>query len=184
MFIGDEIGSVLDEPDVSNHPLVGVSERAVVDEIETHPNEGRRGSGLVNELKRAAHAEVQGQPAAPIKIRQEVLPVTPNFNDFFIPPAKFRETYAADVPAPEAQFLAASQQQLAEKALGARVSAAAWRTKPSYAILTTQDHVISPELQRWMYQRSGTKVTEVSASHAVFASQPVAVARVIEAAAK
>src|ERR1700758_984858 len=98
--------------------------------------------------------------------------------------AKFRETYAADVPAPDAQFLADSQQQLAEKALGAPVSAAAWRIKPSYAILTTQDHVISPELQRWMYQRSGAKVTEVSASHAVFISQPAAVARVIEAAAK
>ena len=103
---------------------------------------------------------------------------------FFIPPAKFRETYAADVPAADAQFLADSQQQLAEKALGAPVSVAAWRTKPSYAILTTQDHVISPELQRWMYQRSGSKVTEVGASHAVFASRPDAVARVIEAAAK
>jgi pimeloyl-ACP methyl ester carboxylesterase len=103
---------------------------------------------------------------------------------FFILPAKFRETYAADVPAPDAQFLADSQQQLAEKALGAPVSAAAWRIKPSYAILTTQDHVISAELQRWMYQRSGAKVTEVSASHAVFISHPDAVARVIEAAAK
>jgi pimeloyl-ACP methyl ester carboxylesterase len=103
---------------------------------------------------------------------------------FFIPPAKFRQTYAADVPAPEAQFMADSEQQLAEKAMGAPISAAAWRTKPSYAILTTQDHVISPELQRWMYQRSGAKVTEVSASHAVFVSQPAAVARVIEAAAK
>jgi hypothetical protein len=103
---------------------------------------------------------------------------------FFIPPTKFRETYAADVPAADAQFLADSQQQLAEKALGAPVSAAAWRTKPSFAILTTQDHVISPELQRWMYQRSGSKVTEVGASHAVFVSQPDAVAGVIEAAAK
>src|ERR1700731_3223910 len=103
---------------------------------------------------------------------------------FFIPPAKFRETYAAAVPAPEAQFLADSQQQLAEKALGAPVSVAAWRTKPSYAILTTQDHVISPELQRWMYQRSGAKVTEVAASHAVFFSQPAAVVRGIEAASK
>jgi pimeloyl-ACP methyl ester carboxylesterase len=103
---------------------------------------------------------------------------------FFIPPAKFRETYAADVPAPEAQFMADSEQQLAQKAMGAPLSVAAWRNKPSYAILTTQDHVISPELQRWMYQRSGAKVTEVGASHAVFVSQPEAVARVIEAAAK
>jgi pimeloyl-ACP methyl ester carboxylesterase len=102
----------------------------------------------------------------------------------FLPPAKFRASYAADVPAPDAQFLADSQQQLAEKALGAPVSVAAWRTKPSFAILTTQDHMVSPELQRWMYQRSGAKVAEVSASHAVFASQPDVVARVIETAAK
>jgi pimeloyl-ACP methyl ester carboxylesterase len=103
---------------------------------------------------------------------------------FFIQPALFRETYAADVPASDAQFLADSQQQLAEKALAAPVSVAAWRTKPSFAILTTQDHVVSPKLQRWMYQRSGAKVTEVAASHAVFISQPAAVARVIETAAK
>jgi len=101
-----------------------------------------------------------------------------------LPPAKFREAYAADVSAPDALFLADSQQQLAEKALGAPVSVVAWRTKPTYAILTTQDHIVSPELQRWMYQRSGAKVTEVSASHAVFVSQPAAVARVIEASAK
>ena len=103
---------------------------------------------------------------------------------FFIPPAKFRETYAADVPALDAQFMADSEQQLAQKAMGAPISAAAWRSKPSYAILTTQDRVVSPELQRWMYQRSGAKITEVSASHAVFVSQPDAVARVIETAAK
>src|ERR1700736_1960498 len=72
---------------------------------------------------------------------------------FFIPAARFHETYAADLSAADAQFLADSQQQLAEKALGASVSVAAWRSKPNYAILTTQDHVISPELQRWMYQR-------------------------------
>jgi len=102
----------------------------------------------------------------------------------FMTPANFRKNYAQDVPASEARFLADSQQQLAEKALGAPVSVAAWHTKPSYAILTTQDHLVTPELQRWMYKRSGAKVTEVAASHAVFVSQPAAVARVIEAAAK
>ena len=103
---------------------------------------------------------------------------------FFVPRAKFHETYAADISAADAKFFAHSQQQLAEKALAAPVSTAAWRTKPSYAVLTTQDRIINPELQRWMYQRSGAKVTEVKASHAVFLSQPEAVARVIEAAAK
>jgi pimeloyl-ACP methyl ester carboxylesterase len=102
----------------------------------------------------------------------------------FLPPAKFRQNFAQDLPAADAQFLADSQQQVAEKALGAPVAKAAWRSKPSYAILTTQDHMVSPELQRWMYKRSGSKVTELRASHAVFASQPAAVAKVIETAAK
>jgi pimeloyl-ACP methyl ester carboxylesterase len=103
---------------------------------------------------------------------------------FYIPPAQFRMTYAEDVPADEAQFLADSQQPLAEKAVAAPVPVAAWHTKPSYAVLTTKDHVVSPQLQRWMYQRSGAKVTEVSAGHAVYISHPEAVAQVIEAAAK
>jgi pimeloyl-ACP methyl ester carboxylesterase len=101
----------------------------------------------------------------------------------YLPPAKFHENFASDVLAADAQFMADSQQQLAQKALVAPVTTAAWHTKPSYAILTTQDHMVSPQLQRWMYQRSGAKVTEVNASHAVFVSQPAAVAQVIEAAA-
>jgi pimeloyl-ACP methyl ester carboxylesterase len=130
--------------------------------------------------------EASGQLLSKFAAPNDAMRATPatTAKYFFISPDKFHETYAADVPASDAQFLADSQQQLAEKALGAPVSVAAWRTKPSYAILTTQDHVVSPKLQRWMYQRSGAKVTEVGASHAVFISQPAAVASVIEAAAK
>jgi len=127
--------------------------------------------------------EASGQLLQKFAAPNDAMRATPD-KFFFLPPATFRETYAADVSAPQAQFLANSQQQLAEKALGAPITVAAWRNKPSYAILTTKDRVVSPELQRWMYQRSGAKVTEVSASHAVFISQPAAVARVIEAAAK
>ena len=111
-------------------------------------------------------------------------PAAPQDKYLFLPPSKFRANFAADVPAPEAKFLADSQEPVAEKAFGAPIAVAAWRTKPSYAILTTEDHMVSPELQRWMYKRSGSKVTEVSASHAVFISHPDEVARVIEAAAK
>ena len=101
-----------------------------------------------------------------------------------LPPAKFRASFAADVAAPEARFLADSQEQLAQKALAVPVTVAAWHTKPSYAILTTRDHMVSPQLQRWMYQRSRSTVTDLKASHASFISQPEAVARVIETAAK
>ena len=108
---------------------------------------------------------------------------TPEDKYLVLPAANFREDYAADVALPEAQFLADSQQPLAQKALGAPVTVAAWRSKPSYAILTTRDHTVSSQLQGWMYQRSGSKVTTVSASHAVFVSHPDVVARVIEQAA-
>jgi pimeloyl-ACP methyl ester carboxylesterase len=135
--------------------------------------------------KGEASGQVMSKFAAPNDaMRVATNRATPEKKYFYIPPAKFRETYAADVPEPQAQFMADSEQQLAQKAMGAPLSVAAWHNKPSYAILTTQDRVIAPELQRWMYQRSGAKVTEVPASHAVFVSQPAAVAQVIEAAAK
>src|SRR6266851_3647284 len=135
--------------------------------------------------KGEASGQVMSKFAAPNDaMRVSTNRATPDHKYFYIPPAKFRETYAADVPAPDAQFMADSEQQLAQKAMGAPLSVAAWHNKPSFAILTTQDRVVSPELQRWMYQRSGANVTEVSASHAVFVSQPAAVAQVIEAAAK
>jgi pimeloyl-ACP methyl ester carboxylesterase len=127
--------------------------------------------------------EASGQLLSKFAAPNDAMRATPD-KYFYLPPAKFHENFAADVSPSEAQFMADSQDPLAEKALGAQVSVAAWRTKPSYAILTTQDHMVSPQLQRWMYQRSGAKITEVSASHAVFISQPATVARVIEAAAK
>jgi pimeloyl-ACP methyl ester carboxylesterase len=99
-------------------------------------------------------------------------------------PAKFAATYAADVAPAEARFMAASQLPIAAAVFGAPTTAAAWRTKPSYAILTTRDIAANPDLQRWMYERSGAKVTTVEASHAVYISHPQIVARVIEEAAR
>src|SRR5215831_6693379 len=99
-------------------------------------------------------------------------------------PAKFPATYAADVAPAEARFMADSQIPIAQSVFSAPTTAAAWHTKPSYAILTTQDIAANPDLQRWEYQRSGAKVTAVEASHAVYISHPKIVARVIEEAAE
>ena len=99
-------------------------------------------------------------------------------------PAKFAATFAADVAPAEARFMADSQLPIAQAVFGAPTTAAAWRTKPSYAILTTRDVAANPDLQRWMYERSGAKVTTVESSHAVYISHPKIVARVIEEAAK
>jgi pimeloyl-ACP methyl ester carboxylesterase len=98
-------------------------------------------------------------------------------------PAKFAVTYAADVAPARARFMAASQLPIAGTVFSAPTTAAAWRTKPSYAILTTRDVAANPDLQRWMYERSGSKVTTVAASHAVYISHPKTVAHVIEEAA-
>ena len=103
---------------------------------------------------------------------------------YFFPPARFREWVAADVDASRTAFMADSQMYMAGAAFMAKLPAAAWHDKPSYAILSTEDKSISPELQRFMYKRAGSMVTEAKASHAVFLSQPALVAKVIEDAAK
>jgi pimeloyl-ACP methyl ester carboxylesterase len=102
----------------------------------------------------------------------------------FLAPTKFAADFAADLPPAQAQFMAISQMPVAGAAFGAPSPVAAWRDKPSYAIVATQDKALNPELERWMYARSGSKVTEIKASHAVYISQPRAVADVIEAAAR
>lgn len=98
--------------------------------------------------------------------------------------AKFPADFAADVPLNEAQFMAISQMPVAGAAFATPITAPAWKVKPSYGIVATQDRMINPDLERSMYKRAGAKVTEVKASHAIMISQPRAVADVIEQAAQ
>jgi pimeloyl-ACP methyl ester carboxylesterase len=101
----------------------------------------------------------------------------------FFDPAKFGADFAGDLVSNRTDFMAISQVPATTAAFGAPVSVAAWHDKPSYAIVSTEDRALSPDLQRWMYKRAGSKVTEVKASHVVYISQPEAVAKVIEEAA-
>jgi len=80
--------------------------------------------------------------------------------------AKFPADFAADLPAAEAQFMAISQVPINGSALGTPITAPAWKTKPSYGIVATQDRMINPDLERSMYKRAGAKVTEIKGSHA------------------
>ncbi len=80
--------------------------------------------------------------------------------------------------------MAISQVPINGSILGTPITAPAWKTKPSYGIVATQDRMINPDLERKMYKRAGAKVTEIVGSHAVFISKPNDVARVIEQAAK
>ncbi|MDO1449943.1 alpha/beta hydrolase [Rhodocytophaga aerolata] len=98
--------------------------------------------------------------------------------------AKFHQGFAADLSKKQAEFMWASQGAFAAGAIAAPMSKVAWKTKPSWSVIATEDNAINPVLQRRMSERSGATVTEVKASHAVFISQPKAVAQVIEAAAQ
>lgn len=102
----------------------------------------------------------------------------------FLDRTKFAADVGADLPPARARFMANSQMAVAAAAFEAPVTVAAWHDKPSYAIVATEDRALNPQLARWMYKRSGAKVTEIKASHAVFISHPAAVASVIEKAAQ
>jgi pimeloyl-ACP methyl ester carboxylesterase len=97
---------------------------------------------------------------------------------------KYHAGFCADVNAKEAEFMYASQGAFAGKSFATPLTQAAWKLKPSFAVLATEDKSIRPEIQEKMYLRSNTKVTKVKGSHAVYISQPDAVASVIAAAAE
>jgi pimeloyl-ACP methyl ester carboxylesterase len=101
----------------------------------------------------------------------------------YLDPSKFAANFP-DLPKAQAEFMAASQVPVSGTAFSAKVTVAAWHDKPSYAIVATQDRQLNPDLAHWMYQRSGAKVTEIKASHLLYISQPRAVAKVIEQAAR
>jgi pimeloyl-ACP methyl ester carboxylesterase len=92
-------------------------------------------------------------------------------------------SFAADVKPDLAAFMADSQVPWGVQALSGTVTEPAWKSKPSWYLVTTEDRMIPPDAQRAMSKRAGSKVTEVKGSHAVFISQPAAVASLIEQAA-
>jgi pimeloyl-ACP methyl ester carboxylesterase len=97
---------------------------------------------------------------------------------------KYHSGFCADVPTEKADFMADSQVPVSASVFGATISQPAWKTKPSWYIVATEDQTIPPDAERFMAKRAGAKVTEIKGSHVVFISQPKAVADVIEIAAK
>ncbi|MFC0774080.1 alpha/beta hydrolase [Terrimonas alba] len=97
---------------------------------------------------------------------------------------KYHAGFCADLSKQEAEFMYASQGAFYAKGFITPVTNAAWRNKPAYGIVATDDKSIVPAIQRNMYKRSNTKFTEIKASHAVYISQPQKVADVIIEAAK
>jgi pimeloyl-ACP methyl ester carboxylesterase len=98
--------------------------------------------------------------------------------------AKFQAGFAGDLPKDQTDFMFASQGAFVAQGFGTPITKAAWRDKPAYGIVATEDKSIDPGVQRTMYKRSNTKITEIKGSHVVFISQPKAVAEVIIKASK
>ena len=114
-----------------------------------------------------------------------VPPILPPQDGFlFLDREKFADSFAADVPAREAAFMADSQVPWGVEALNGVVSDPAWRSKPSWYLVATDDRMIPPPAQRQMAERAGATTTEAPGSHAIYVSQPSAVASLITQAAQ
>jgi pimeloyl-ACP methyl ester carboxylesterase len=114
-----------------------------------------------------------------------VPPILPPQDGFlFLDKAKFAESFAADVAPATAAFMADSQVPWGVDALTGAVSKAAWKSKPSTYIVATDDRMIPPPAQRQMAARAGAKVLDVKGSHALYVSQPAAIASAIQQAAE
>jgi len=117
------------------------------------------------------------QPSAPVP------PILPPVDGFIsLDRGKFAASFAADLDPAIAAFRADSQVPWGLAALEAAVTRPAWRTKPSWYVVATDDRMIPPAAQHAMSKRAGSTVSEVKASHALYESQPASVASAIERA--
>lgn len=162
--------------------LVGHSYGGVViTEAGTHPD-------VVGLVYIAAFAPDNGEsvgsliknppPGAPVP------PILPPRDGFlYLDEAKFAASFAADVDAKRAAFMAGSQVPWGLDALNGAVSQASWKNKPSWYLVATDDRMIPPDAQRAMSKRAGAAVTETPGSHALYVSRPAPVAALIKRAA-
>ena len=114
-----------------------------------------------------------------------VPPILPPVDGFlFLERDKFAASFAADLDAPLAEFMADAQAPWGLDALNGSITEPAWRTKPSWYLVATEDRMIPPPAQRAMSERAGSVVAEAAGSHAIYVSQPAAVASLIARAAQ
>ena len=118
-------------------------------------------------------------PGAPVP------PILPPQDGFlFLDRAKFAASFAADVDKAKAEFMADSQVPWGVEALSGSISVPAWKSKPSWYLIATDDRMIPPPAQQFMSKRARSTVVEVKGSHSVYVSNPQEVAALIETAAK
>ncbi|MBT2390756.1 alpha/beta hydrolase [Streptomyces sp. ISL-1] len=170
--------------DAQDGPVVLVGHSyggAVITEAGTEPERGgpglhcgvRTGRGRVGQHAPRRFPDRRSRTADPAA--QGRLPVSR--------PGQFHASFAGDVPADLAAFMAESQVPWGVDALGGQVTEPAWRTKPSWYLITTNDKMIPPPAQRTMSGRAGSTTLEAAGSHSIYVSQPAAVADLIKQAA-
>ena len=164
ILVGHSYGGVI-ATEAGNHPkVVGIVYIAAF-----APDRGESVSSLIKDPP----------PGAPVP------PILPPQDGFlFLDRAKFASSFAADVDAEKSAFMADSQVPWGVEALGGTITEPAWKTKPSWYLIATDDRMIPPPAQRFMSKRAGSSVVEVGGSHSVYVSQPKAVAALIATAAK
>jgi len=166
---------------VVQNPTKSLAEDVATTEAGTHPQV----SSLVyitafapDRGESVASLIANPPPGAPVP---PILP--PKDGYLFLDRTQFATAFAADVDADTASFMADSQVPWGVAALTGAVTAPAWRTKPSYYLVATEDKMIPPPAQRAMAGRAQARVTEVPGSHAIYVSKPAQVAEVIQRAA-
>jgi pimeloyl-ACP methyl ester carboxylesterase len=116
-------------------------------------------------------------PGAPVP------PILPPVDGFlFLDREKFHSSFAGDLPSAQAAFMADSQVPWGVAALDGTITDPAWRTKPTWYLIVTEDRMIPPPAQRAMAERAGATTAEVAGSHSIYISQPAAVAALIKQA--
>ena len=164
ILVGHSYGGVV-ITEAGNHPKVA----GLVYIAAFAPDQGESVGSLIKDPA----------PGAPVP------PIEPAGEGFLgLNKVKFRASFAADVSVEKAAFMADSQVPWGVEALTGTISDPAWKTKPSWYLVATEDRMIPPAAQHAMSKRAGSTVVEVTGSHAVYVSKPEAVAALIKKAAK
>ncbi|HEY8277910.1 MAG TPA: alpha/beta hydrolase [Methyloceanibacter sp.] len=158
---------------------------SIITEAGVHPN-------VVGLVYVAAHAPDVGEdegelgaktPSMLAKTDGAIKKTPDNFT--YLNPADFPKLFAPDLPLEEAEFDSRSQVLAAASVFNTPLTAAAWKTKPSWGIVAGNDQIINPDLERWYYERAKSHATEIKgASHSVYESHPQEVAAIIVDAAR
>jgi pimeloyl-ACP methyl ester carboxylesterase len=193
-------GTIVQNPTLSLDDDVAVTRRAIAAEpgpvilvghsyggvVITQAGNDPKVAGLVYI---AAFAPDKGESVATLIANPApgtpVPPILPPQDGFLmLDKEKFSASFAADVRKDDAEFMANSQVPWGVEALQGTISEAAWRSKPSWYLVATDDRMIPPPAQQFMAKRAGSTVVESKGSHAVYVSQPAAVAALIDRAAR